>query len=204
MIESLKGAGHTLENEISETGSTDFAFPSEAFPCPACGQMLGAACRVCVACKQPVDLALLARPVTPIAVAEPQAPPTPRVVVRYPWLNLLFVLAIWLFASVVTVRFLSPANSQIAMGGLVLLSSFWVLYDARERGVPKPLRWGIACLLLWIVFFPWYLARRRTPEASCPVVEAERGPLLRFLLITLLVSFLLGVVMVVMKGRPPH
>ena len=194
----------TLENENSETASSDFAFPREAFPCPACGQMLGATCRVCVACKQPIDPTQIARPETPAALTEPQAIPPQIALVRFPWSILLFVLVIWFFAASVAVRFLSPGNSQIAMGGLVVLSSIWVFYDARERGVPKPLRWGVGCLLLWIVFFPWYLSRRRTPEAACSFIEAERGPLLRVLLITLLVFFLFSVVMVVLKGPPPR
>lgn len=193
-----------MESENYVTAAADSTFPSEAFPCPACGQMLGAACRVCVACKQPVDFAQIARLETPAAVAKPQTAPPPSVQVRYPWSILLLVLGIWFFAASVAVRLLSPVNSQIATGGLVVLSSCWVLYDARERGVPKPLRWGVGCLLLWIVVFPWYLSRRRTPEASCPFVEAERGPLLRFLLITLVVSFLLGVVLIVLKGPPPR
>ena len=37
-------------------------FPSEPFPCPACGQMLGPSCRVCVACKQPLNPAEIKRP----------------------------------------------------------------------------------------------------------------------------------------------
>jgi hypothetical protein len=192
----------TLGSDNYETPAA--TFPSEAFPCPACGQMLGAACRVCVACKQPVDLGLVARPETPAALPGPQVIPPRGADVRYPWSVLLFVLVIWLFASLVAARFLSPANSQIAMASLVVLSLLWVLYDARERGVPKPLRWVLACLLLWIVFFPWYLARRQTPEASCPFIEAERGPLLRFLIVTLLVFFLLSVVLVAFKVLPPQ
>ena len=193
-----------MANENSEIASTGFAFPSEAFPCPACGQMLGATCRVCVACKQPIDPTQVPRPETPAAVAEPQAIPPPRVPARYPWSILLTALVIGYLVASVADRFLNPVNSRIVMGGLLVFSSSWVLYDARERGVPKPLRWGVGCLLLWIVFFPWYLSRRRTPEAACPFVEAERGPVLRFLLITLLVFFLFSLVMVVLKSPPPR
>jgi hypothetical protein len=201
----IEGANpNSLEDANHETPSADSTFPSEPFPCPACGQMLGAACRVCVACKQPVDPRQIARPEVPVALPEPQAIPPQRVQVRFPWSVFLFVLVIWFFAASVAVRFLSPGNSQIAMGGLVVLSSFWVFYDARGRGVPKPLRWSAGCLLLWIVFFPWYLGRRRTPEAACPFIEAERGPLVRALLIALLVFFLLSVVLVVLKSPPPR
>jgi hypothetical protein len=123
--------------------------------------------------------------------------------VRYPLPMLLFVLVIWLTTASVAVRFLSPLTSQVVMGGLVVLSSIWVFYDARERGVPKPWRWGIACLLFWIVFFPWYLARRKAPEAACPFIESERGPLLRFLLITLVVFVLVNIVLALFKVPSP-
>jgi hypothetical protein len=193
----------TLENENSESASAASAFPSEPFPCPACGQMLGPTCRVCVACKQPVDLTLITTPIASRTTAAPQPAPPQAERVRFSWPILLFVLVIWFFAASVALRFLGPVNSQIAMGGSVALSSIWVFYDARERGVPKPLRWGAGCLLLWIVIFPWYLARRRTPAAACPFIEAERGPVVRALLITLLVFFLLSVVLVVLKGPLP-
>jgi hypothetical protein len=123
---------------------------------------------------------------------------------QYPWSILLFALVIGYFAALVADRFLSPVNGRIAMGGLLVFSSSWVLYDARERGVPKPLRWGVGCLLLWIVFFPWCLSRRRTPEAACPFIEAEAGPVARALLIALLVFFLVSVLLVVLKGPPPR
>jgi hypothetical protein len=182
--------------------SADADFPSEPIACPACGQMLGPTCRVCAACKQPVDPAQIGRPEAVAGWTEPAAIPPHLERVPFPWVILLLVFVIWFFTASVALRLLGPVNSQFAMGGLVVLSSIWVLYDARHRDVPKPLRWGMGCLLLWIVFFPWYLARRRTPEASCPFVEAERGPLLRTLLITLLVFFLLSIVLVVLKGPP--
>jgi hypothetical protein len=182
--------------------SADADFPSEPFACPACGQMLGPTCRVCVACKQPVDPAQIGRPEAVAARTEPEVIPPRRERVPFPWAILLLILPIWFFTASVALRLLGLRNSQFAMGGLWVLSSIWVFYDARHRDVPKPLRWGIGCLLLWIVFFPWYLVRRRTPEASCPFVEAERGPLVPIVLITLLVFFLLGVVLAVLKGPP--
>ena len=184
--------------------SANSAFPDEPFPCPACGQMLAPTCRVCVACKRPVDPTQIARPESVAAGTEPEAIQPQIERVPFPWLILLFVLVIWFFTASVVLRFLSPVNSQIAMISLVVLSSIWVFYDARERRVPKPLRWGVGCLLLWIVFFPWYMARRRTPEAACPFIEAERGPLVRALLIALLVFFLVSVLLVVLKGPPPR
>lgn len=53
---------------------------------------------------------------------------------------------------------------------VVIASSIWVLIDARSIGVQKgqisgianigPVAWFFACLLLWIVAFPMYLAKR--------------------------------------------
>lgn len=53
---------------------------------------------------------------------------------------------------------------------LVIGSSIWVLFDAKNIGVKKgqiegianmgPVAWFIVCLLLWIVGFPFYLAKR--------------------------------------------
>jgi cytochrome c oxidase assembly factor CtaG len=58
---------------------------------------------------------------------------------------------------------------------VVLATDLWVYADAtanRERGTPvvfsfgnlklgTPTAWFLACLLLWIVFFPAYIATRR-------------------------------------------
>ena len=53
---------------------------------------------------------------------------------------------------------------------LVIGTSIWVLFDARSIGIKKgqmkgladmgPFGWFIVCLLLWIVGFPMYLAKR--------------------------------------------
>lgn len=53
---------------------------------------------------------------------------------------------------------------------IVLVSSIWVLIDARKIGVQKgqiqgianmgPVAWLIACLFLWIIAFPMYLIKR--------------------------------------------
>jgi rhomboid protease GluP len=61
-------------------------------------------------------------------------------------------------------------SSLIALG-LVLVTSLWVLVDARRNRVPTRGHtytantgagaWFLGCLLLWIVVFPKYLARRR-------------------------------------------
>lgn len=60
------------------------------------------------------------------------------------------------------------------MGNLIfiaiIVTSFWVLFDAKSIGVKKgqidgianmgPYGWFVACLLLWIIGFPMYLAKR--------------------------------------------
>jgi len=53
---------------------------------------------------------------------------------------------------------------------IVIVTSIWVLVDARAIGVKKdqvqgmgnlgPWGWFFVCLLLWIVGFPFYLAKR--------------------------------------------
>lgn len=164
--------------------------------------MLAPSCRICVACKQPVEPAQTRRSQAHAATRELEKPlPRPEPA-RFSWQIFLSVLAGWLLAAAITQRLLGPANSQWVLGGLVALSSAWVVYDAREKGVAKPLRWGLGSLLLWIVVFPWYLARRRKPQAPCPFVEAEVSPLGRALLFALMVFFLLSIVIMIFKGPP--
>lgn len=59
---------------------------------------------------------------------------------------------------------------DLLIWGIVIVSSIWVLVDARAIGVQKgqirgianmgPVGWFFVCLLLWIVGFPMYLAKR--------------------------------------------
>jgi hypothetical protein len=198
---NLEGAP-IRSSEREERGAAD----DEPFACPACGQMLAPTCRVCVACKQPVDPALIrTRPAAPISAPEPPKeslpPPEPA---RFSWPIFLSVLAAWLLAALITQQLLGPEISQWVLGSVVILSSAWVFYDAQRKGVAKPLRWGIGVVLLWVVVFPWYLARRRTPKAPCPFIEGEAGPLARTLLFFLMIFFLLGIAIMLFKGPPPH
>lgn len=53
---------------------------------------------------------------------------------------------------------------------VVIITSFWVLFDAKAIGIKKgqvtglsdmgPWGWFTVCLLLWIIGFPAYLAMR--------------------------------------------
>jgi hypothetical protein len=90
------------------------------------------------------------------------------------------------------------------MGGVQTLAGIWVFFDALWQRIPRPLRWGVGSMLLPIIVFPWYLARRRLPQSSCPFVEADVRPLTRFLLFALIVFFLLSVVFHVVQGPAPH
>ena len=189
-----------LATEKTETSVGDAAFSSEPFECPACGQMLAPSCRVCVACKLPIDP-------TQIRKSQPAAtthkPPLPTgAPARFSWQILFVVSAAWFFAAALTQRLLGPVKAQLVMGSVVILSSAWVFFDAQAKGVAKPLRWGLGSLFLWIVVFPWYLARRRTPQAPCPFVESETSPWARALLFILVLFFLLGAVFLIMKGPP--
>jgi hypothetical protein len=84
----------------------------------------------------------------------------------------------------------------LLLGSVVILTSAWVYYDAHNKLVPKPLRWGLGSLLLWIVLFPWYLARRKDPAAPCRLEEVSSRTLL---LAPLVIFFLMGFVIIVLK-----
>jgi len=184
----------------NEPVAAELSFPTEPFACPYCGQMLGPGCRVCAACKAPIDPARINAPapvVEPVAVERAPAPPER---VRFPWtLFLILLLARFIVAATVN-EILGLTRTFLILGSLELLCGAWVFYDANRRRVPKPLRWGLGSALLWVVFFPWYLARRKTPRAVCPFVEAEASPVARVLLFALMVFFLLSILMGIFKG----
>jgi hypothetical protein len=95
---------------------------------------------------------------------------------------------------------LSPLKSQLILAGIQVLSSVWVFYDAQDKHLPRPLRWGLGSLLLWPFIFPWYLGRRSKPSAPCPFVEAPAGPVARALLFVLLIVFII----LIFRGPPPR
>jgi len=188
----------------SDSPETPAPISTEAFACPACGQMLAPSCRVCVACKTAIDPGLIKKP-EPEAPVLSAAPLATRAAgqARFSWGIFFHVLALWLLAAILTTQMLGPKGSQIALGSFVLISSTWVFYDAQRKGIPKPLRWVLGALLLWIVVFPWYLARRRTPLASCPFIEGEVGPVARVLFFVLMLFFLITALLTLFNGRPP-
>jgi len=163
--------------------------------------MLGASVRVCVSCGQPVDLSKIGKTAAiedqPSIKFTPAAPTEPA---RFSWAIFAIVLAAWLLVALAGQRLLDPVHEQFLLAGIVCVTSVWVFYDARARNVPHPFRWSMACILFWIVFFPWYLARRRTPTAPCAVMDESAKRLLWwlipifvfFLLVSLIVALLHG------------
>jgi hypothetical protein len=178
--------------------------PTEPFPCPACGQLLAPTCRVCVACKHPIDRAELARRHA-VAASRPlmagtEPLPAP---VRYPWRLLFTFLGISFAMAVVFEALWGQEKAQLAMGGAQTLAGVWVFFDAVRQRVARPFRWAMGSMLLPVVIFPWYWARRRTPQAPVPFVEAEAGPVTRLLLYVLLAFVLASLIYYKVKGPPP-
>jgi hypothetical protein len=184
----------------SSDGHAASGFPTEPFPCPYCGQMLAPNVRVCVACRKsidPRDIAAAAAPPPPAATAPPRQV-QPRVQFSVP--IFLMVLASSLGIAALALETLGPVKSQYIMPGLVLFSSIWVYFDAYHRKIPKPLHWGIGSLLVWIVVFPWYLARRRQPAGTCPLIEMEGRRFFRIILILVLAGLLFSVLLQFIRG----
>lgn len=175
-------------------------FPNEPFACPNCGQLLAPSVRVCPSCKQDVNLSEIVRPDVTIVIAEQVIPLPAQEYARFSWGIFFTTLGIWLVVAALAESLLGPATGQFVLLGLVVLSSAWVFRDAREKNIPTPIRWSLGSLLLWMVIFPWYLARRRTPKAPCPFIEGEGGRVARTLLVILLVFFLLSALMLLLKG----
>ena len=179
-------------------------FPSEPFLCPACGQLLGPSCRVCVACKHPINPAEIA--LTPaVAVVAAHAPSTQakREAVRYPWRILIAVMGIGMILGLISLALLGDEKGLLVIQAIPVFVGVWVFYDAYQRRLPRPFRWGIGTMMLLAIIFPWYLARRSKPEAVVPFVEAEVGPVTRILLIALLIFFLIGLVFNIVQGPQP-
>jgi hypothetical protein len=189
---------HELETVQTENCPSHEQFPTDPFPCPACGQLLAPSCRVCVACKHAIDPAEVRIPIALPVVGEPA--PRELEPVRFPWRIFVIVFAIWVVGATLVQRYMDPWKGQLVPAGVQILCSLWVLFDALEKRLPRPLRWGMGTLLLWPIIFPWYLARRRHPRQPCPFVEAQIRPITRAVLLILLVFF----VYLIFKQAPPH
>jgi predicted RNA-binding Zn-ribbon protein involved in translation (DUF1610 family) len=180
--------------------------PTEPFPCPNCGQMLAATCKVCVICHEPVDLSKVQRAAPPwTPPLRPQAEvPSKGAKSHFSWPIFFAVVAGYLAIAVITRIYLNPMHYELLLSTLLVISSVWVSYDAHSKHLPHPLRWGVSALLLWIVVFPWYLSRRRNPQSPCPLMEAEGSVFIRALLWVLLIFFVLSLIAAVVVRKPPH
>jgi hypothetical protein len=167
------------------------AFPDEVFPCPACGQLLAPSCRVCVACKQPIDPAKinLAPAQVPSAEAEPARPIIATV--RFPWPLFLALLLIRILLAGLAERQWGLLKAELVLLAIEMGCSVWVFYDANLIGAPRPFRWALGTLFLWPIVFPWYLVRRKMPRALCPFVEGIGLPIVFLALIAIGVLFAL-------------
>ena len=124
--------------------------------------------------------------------------------VRFPWR---------IFFAVLGISFLLALISKDS-GGNRGLSWQWEehrplpvsgCFLMRSGGAfPRPLRWAVGSMLLPVVIFPWYLARRSSPKSPVPFVEAEVGPVTRFLLFALLIFFLASLIFYIVQGPPPR
>jgi hypothetical protein len=177
--------------------------PTEPFACPACGQMLAPSCRVCVACKHVIDPAKIVRAQVaapapaPVESVRPKLPP-----VRFSWPFFFLVFGVSCFLVIILQGLWTDQQKVLlVMGGLQTLAGVWVFFDALRQGVPKPLRWSIGSMLLPLVIFPWYLSRRRTPQAPVPFLEG--GPVIRLVILALLLFFLANLIYYFVQGPQP-
>jgi hypothetical protein len=157
-----------------------------------------------VACKHPINPAEIARPheaALPAAPA-PSAGPRPETV-PYPWLIFFAVLGIGLILGQIFLALWGEQKGPLAIQAVPVLVGLWVFFDALRQRVPRPLRWAVGSMLLLIIIFPWYLARRSKPQSAVPFVEAEVGPVTRFLLIALFIFFLASLIFYIVQGPPP-
>ncbi len=188
------------------TSSPTPALPTEPFPCPNCGQMLAATCKVCVICHEPVDFSKVRRTATPWTPApRPQEEASIKEVKsQFSWPIFFVVVAVYLAIAVTARAYLNPIHYEALLSALLVISSVWVFYDAHSKRLPHPVRWGVSALLLWIVVFPWYLSRRRNPQSPCPLMEAEGSVFIRALIWVLLIFFVLSLIAAVVVRKPPH
>jgi hypothetical protein len=157
-----------------------------------------------VACKHTINPADIARPqevVLPAAHA-PSTGPRPETV-RYPWLIFFAVLGVGLILGQIFLALLGEQKGPLVIQAVPVLVGLWVFFDARRQRVPRPLRWAVGSMLLLIIIFPWYLARRSKLRSQVRFVEAEVGPVTRFLLFALLIFFLASLIFYIVKG-PLH
>lgn len=202
------------EREINPAEETPGApgdgvdLPTEAFACPNCGQMLAPSCRVCVACHEPIDFTKVTAPVSLPQTAAPaekhEAAEPPQARAQFSWPIFFVVFCAYIGVAFLARAYLNTLHFKIFLSSVLVASSVWVIYDAHSRKIPHPFRWGVGSILLWIIVFPWYLSRRRTPEASCPLMEGKGSLFIRALIWVVLILFVLSLLEALFVHKPPH
>jgi hypothetical protein len=162
-----------------------------------------------VACRRAIDPAEIRRPREAVLASAHAAVTEPKPEqVRYPWGIFFAVLGIaffigMVFAILILFGVLKQDQAQLVMQGVSAVVAVWVFFDALRRRIPRPMRWALGTMLLLAVIFPWYLARRSKPRSSVPFVEAEVGPVTRFLIFALLIFFLVSLIFYIVQGPQP-
>ncbi|HUI41450.1 MAG TPA: hypothetical protein VL523_05735, partial [Terriglobia bacterium] len=115
--------------------------------------MLGPRVRVCVACHEAIDPSQI-RMTAPAAVptfaaAHADKAPDVRPKARFSWgIFAALLLGVLILISGIESRF-GPQKALYVYWAVQLLSTAWVFFDARQKGIARPLRWAIASLLIW-------------------------------------------------------
>lgn len=182
----------TLNSLAAEGGAV--AAPTEPFQCPTCGQLLAPSCRVCVACRAPIDLKAIHQPSTMVPAEAPVPPVKLRPeTVRFPWRILVAVMSIGMLLGIISLAVWGEEKGPIFIQSMPIFAGVWVFFDARRRQLPHPARWAIWTVLLLAIFLPWYLARRSKPAATVPFVEGDARFLLFAVLALLLIALILNI-----------
>src|SRR5438034_7671280 len=131
------GAPESASRRIARTTSASgAAFPDEAFPCPACGQMLGPLCRVCVACKQPIDPAQIKAASARAPQLQPFEAQPATGNVRFPWLLFSVLLLVRILAAQLAERRWRRKTAGHVWPEVVRHPAGRHLDDRRRRGTP--------------------------------------------------------------------
>lgn len=206
--------------QATQTGVPEAAKPpADPFPCPNCGQMLGPGCAVCAACRAPVDFTKV-RTATEPAPAFAPAPGSgaPEVANRQGPSPLgkdapspsqfslpIFIISVLVYLTVVgaAARVLPITDFRYFLAGLLVACTGWVIFDAHARRIPHPLRWGLGTLFIWVVVFPWYLSRRRTPAMPCPIMDAQSRYFARTVVFVFVLCGILYCLVTFVMHKPP-
>lgn len=194
-----EGPGTTHRERQPDASMTDetkvqTGNPQEPFACPQCSQMLAPTCRVCVACGQPINFAEVGKSEHALPVQTgPEREAAPGRRAQFSWSIFFGLLAATIVFMSIAFRVIGIETSEWVFTGFTFICAGWVFYDARNKGIPRPWRWSIMTLFFWVVFFSWYVSRRRTPQWPCSVIEAQASIFFRALFWFVLVLVFLTV-----------